>query len=318
MKALVTGGCGYVGSHLVAALHAAGDELLVLDDLSTGHRDVLPPRVALEVQKLGRDGEGVRAAIEAFRPDVTFHFAGASQVAESMRDPGKYWQENVVGSLMLIDALLRVECKSLVFSSTAATYGVPTRLPLDEEHPRSPVNPYGHTKLAVETALRDHAPLGLRSVSLRYFNAAGAGAGLRERHDPETHLCPIIADVALGRRESITVYGTDYDTEDGTAVRDYVHVEDLVRAHVAAADYLQSHPGAHAMNLGTGTGHSVRQVIGAFEAESGFRIRTELGPRRPGDPPTLVASFAKAKRELGWTPRLDLRRIARDALQSRT
>lgn len=317
MRALVTGGCGFVGSHLVAALHAAGASVLVVDDLSTGHRDALPAGVPLEIIKLGRDGAALRAALSTFRPDVAFHFAGVSQVGESVRQPGKYWQENVAGSLMLVAELLHAECNMLVFSSTAATYGVPQRLPLEETHPRSPVNPYGHTKLAVETALLDHAPLGLRSVSLRYFNAAGASTGLAERHDPETHLCPLVADVALGHRPSITVYGTDYDTEDGTAVRDYVHVEDLVRAHLAAADYMQSHEGAQAINLGTGTGHSVRQVIGAFEAESGFRITTELGPRRPGDPPTLVASFAKANRLLGWQPQLNLRRIARDVLQSR-
>lgn len=317
MRALVTGGCGFVGSHLVGALHAAGHELLVVDDLSTGFREALPAGVPLEVVKLGRDRAALREAIAAFQPDVAFHFAGVSQVGESMREPGKYWQENVAGSLMLVGELMHAQCTRLVFSSTAATYGVPRALPLDEEHPRSPVNPYGHTKLAVETALQDHAPLGLRSVSLRYFNAAGASGGLRERHDPESHLCPIVADVALGRRTSVTVYGTDYDTADGTAVRDYVHVEDLIRAHIAAAEYLQSHPGAHAMNLGTGSGHSVQQVIAAFEAESGTRIHTELGPRREGDPPTLVASFAKAKQALGWQPELDLRRIARDVLASR-
>lgn len=317
MRALITGGCGFVGSHLVAALHAAGAPMLVLDDLSTGHRDAVPASVPVEVVKLGRDGAAVNAAVAAFRPDVTFHFAGASQVAESMREPGKYWQENVIGSLMLVGALMRAQCTNLIFSSTAATYGVPSRLPLDEEHPREPVNPYGHSKLAVETALRDHAPLGLRSVSLRYFNAAGAGAGLRERHEPETHLCPLVADVALGRRESITVYGTDYATPDGSAVRDYVHVDDLIAAHLSAAAYLQTRPGAHTMNLGSGSGHSVREVIAAFEREAGVPIRTELGARRVGDPPTLVASFDKARRELGWRPMLDLRRIARDTLQSR-
>lgn len=317
MRALVTGGCGYVGSHMVAALASAGHELLVIDDLSTGHRDAVAAGTRVEVLKLGRDQDALDAALAAYRPEVAFHFAGVSQVGESMREPAKYWQENVVGSLMLIQALRRVDCTKLVFSSTAATYGVPTQMPIEETHARAPVNPYGHSKLAVETLLKDHAPLGLRSVALRYFNAAGANAGLCERHDPETHLCPIVADVALGRHESVTVFGADYPTEDGTAVRDYVHVDDLVRAHVKAAEYMDIHEGAHAINLGTGKGYSVRQIIDAFETASGKPVRYEMGPRRAGDPPTLVASFAKAHAELGWQPELDLARIARDVLASR-
>lgn len=317
MRALVTGGCGFVGSHMVRVLRARGDEVVVLDDLSTGHRDAVPADVPVEILKLGRDGDAIDALLARVQPEVTFHFAGVSQVGESMRVPAKYWQENVVGSLMLVNALMRAGCTKLVFSSTAAVYGNPTEGTLIETHRTAPVNPYGHSKLAVETLLRDHAPLGLRSLALRYFNAAGASFGLRERHDPETHLCPLIADVALGVREQITVFGTDYDTHDGTAVRDYVHVEDLIDAHVRAADYLAQRPGAHAMNLGTGTGYSVREVIGAFEVAAGAPIRTELGARRDGDPPSLVASAARAQRELGWSARHDLTTIAADVLASR-
>ena len=315
MKILVTGGAGYIGSHMVALLLQAGHEVTILDDLSTGHRDALGGGAFV----LGclDDRALLDRVFSETRFDGVMHFAGSIQVGESVQAPTKYLRNNFGCSLNLLDAMVAHGVGRLIFSSTAAVFGEPQCVPIDETHPRQPINPYGLSKLMVEQALEacDRAH-GLRSVSLRYFNAAGADPSGRngERHDPETHLIPLVLQAASGRRPGITVFGSDFPTADGTCVRDYVHIVDLCQAHLLALQYLVEGGPTTAFNLGNGNGYSVREVIEVARRVSGREIPVEHGPRRAGDPATLVAGSAQAKRVLNWQPRYaELETIVRHA-----
>ncbi|MER5884651.1 UDP-glucose 4-epimerase GalE [Streptomyces sp. NPDC001941] len=308
-KYLVTGGAGYVGAVVAAHLIGAGHEVTVLDDLSTGFRAGVPEGAAFVE---GRVQDADRHLDPSY--DGVLHFAASSQVGESVTDPEKYWTNNVGGSLALLSAMRRHGVRRLVFSSTAATYGEPVSTPITETDPTAPTSPYGATKLAVDHMLTGEARAhGLAAASLRYFNVAGAHGALGERHDPESHLIPLVLQVALGRRESIAVYGDDYPTPDGTCVRDYIHVADLAEAHLLALDAVT--PGEHLVcNLGNGSGFSVREVIETVRKVTGHPVPETTAPRRAGDPAVLVASAAAAHERLGWRPsRTDLTRIVEDA-----
>jgi UDP-glucose 4-epimerase len=312
MKVLVTGGAGYIGSHMVQVLAERGDEVTVLDDLSTGHADAV-----LAGRFVRGDIADVSATIQLLKGmDAVIHFAASSLVGESVADPLKYYRRNVAGTAALLQAMRDAGVQKIVFSSTAATYGNPVRTPIDEAHPTQPVNPYGATKLAVERMLADcSAAYGLRAVSLRYFNAAGADprGRLGERHHPETHLIPLVLQAASGRRASISVYGNDYQTRDGTCVRDYIHVVDLCDAHLRALDWLRNGK-CDVFNLGNGEGATVMEVIEAARRVTGRPINVLNAERRAGDPPSLVADATKARRILGWEPRhKDIEGIVRDA-----
>ena len=313
MRLLVTGGAGYVGSITVEALLAAGHEVLVIDDLRSGHRSALHPDARFVHADIA-DESAVRAALAAQPCDALLHFAAASLVGDSMRDPHSYFRSNVAGTLALLRAVSAAGIERVVFSSTAALYGTPERTPIPESAALAPESVYGETKLQIERALQWLArTTGLASVSLRYFNAAGASAQRGEDHRPESHLIPLVLQVAAGRRERIQVFGDDYPTSDGTAIRDYIHVEDLADAHVRALQALEPHT-AKAYNLGNGQGASVAEVVTAVRAVTGREVPTEIVARRAGDPPVLVADAALARRELGWTPqRPDLRDIVADA-----
>jgi UDP-glucose 4-epimerase len=297
MKLLVTGGAGYIGSVVSAQLVEAGHDVTVLDDLSTGHADAVPPQARFVQGSIDDTGELLG---EGF--DGVLHFAAKSLVGESVQRPGLYWSHNLGGTLALLDAMRRAGVGRIVFSSTAATYGEPENTPILETDPTRPTNPYGASKLAVDTALTAFAGMyGLAAVSLRYFNVAGAYGPYRERHAVETHLIPNVLKVALGERESATIFGTDYPTADGSCVRDYVHVSDLARAHLLALDACAE--GEHQIfNLGNGTGFSVKEVIDVCREVTGHEIPEVVGPRRAGDPAVLVASSDKIQRELGWKP----------------
>jgi UDP-glucose 4-epimerase len=292
-----------VGSHAVRELLEAGHQVTILDDLSEGHREAVAKDARLVEGDLG-DPQALARALEG--AEAVLHFAALAYVGASVKDPASYYRANVVKGLALLWAMLERGVRRLIFSSTCATYGNPQYLPLDEQHPTEPINPYGATKRAFERALQDHAGAGqLRAIALRYFNAAGCHeqGGLGEDHDPETHLIPLAIDAALGRGPGLTVFGTDYDTPDGTCIRDYVHVQDLARAHVQALAALEQAEAFRVFNLGTETGSSVREVVRAVEAAVGRPVPLQLGPRRAGDPPRLVASAARARRELGFAPR---------------
>lgn len=300
---LVTGGAGYIGSHNVKYLRNRGHEVVVLDDLSGGFADAVPAGCLTE----GNVGDSTlldRIFCE-HAISVVMNFASFIEVGASVKDPSSYYQNNVGNTLVLLDAMVRHGVRHFVFSSTAAIFGNPEYSPIDEGHPKAPINPYGRSKWVVEQLLQDYASAyGLESVCLRYFNAAGADpAGkLGERHEPETHLIPLVLQAASGRRDSITIFGNDYDTEDGTCVRDYIHVEDLAQAHWLALKYLEKYEKSAAFNLGNGNGYSIRQVIGTTREVTGREFPVEHGPRRPGDPPVLVADSRRAKAELGWRP----------------
>ena len=301
---LVTGGAGYVGSHACKALAAAGYLPVTFDSLVSGHRSAVRWG-PLIVGDLGDDG-ALDAALAGHRFDAVVHFAAHAYVGESVRDPGKYFRNNVVNSLRLVDAALAAGVRHIVFSSTCATYGLPDSLPISEAQPQRPVNPYGESKLFVERALHwNGVAHGLRSVALRYFNAAGADIDgeIGEAHDPETHLIPLAIGAALGRAGPLQIFGTDYPTADGTAMRDFIHVADLASAHVRALDHLLAGGESAALNLGTGVGHSVKEVVASVERASGRTVPVEYAPRREGDPPVLVADAAKARELLGWLPR---------------
>ena len=308
---LVTGGAGYIGSHACKALAEAGYTPVTLDNLVHGHRWAVRwgPFVRGDVA----DEPLVRGVLREHRIEAVIHFAGYGYVGESMLAPGKYFQNNVSGSIALLNAMRAENANCLVFSSTCATYGVPQNVPIDEDHPQHPVNPYGESKLFVERMLGWFgAAHGLRHAALRYFNAAGADADgdTGEDHDPETHLIPLAIDAALGTRPPVAIFGTDYPTPDGTAVRDYIHVTDLAAAHVEALRRLQAGAANMRLNLGTGRGHSVRDVIRAIEEVGGRPIPVTEASRRPGDPAMLVAASGRAATSLGWTPRhSDLRNI---------
>jgi UDP-glucose 4-epimerase len=310
MRALVTGGAGYIGSVVASQLIAAGHEVIVLDDLSRGHAAALPDGAAhAEVSLL--DAPALRAPLEGV--DGVIHLAALALVAESVEHPERYWHNNVVGTLNLLDAMRDAGVRKLVFSSTCATYGEPETVPIPEDEPTGPVNAYGASKLAVDLMLRDECRAhGLAAASLRYFNVAGASGALGEDHEPETHLIPLVLQAAAGKRDHIKVFGTDYPTPDGTAVRDYIHIEDLADAHLLALEQLE--PGRHRVfNLGTGDGYSVREVIEAARTVTGREIVVRDEPRRPGDPPQLVAANARAREELGWSPRRGLEQMIADA-----
>jgi UDP-glucose 4-epimerase len=309
MKLLVTGGAGYIGSVVTARLLEAGHEVVVLDDCSTGHEDAVPAGATL-----------VRASLRAAAADVlsdgfdgVLHFAAKSLVGESVEKPGLYWDKNLGESLALFDAMRVHRVPRVVFSSTAATYGEPERTPIVETDPTRPTNPYGASKLAIDTTLAEYARMyGIGGVSLRYFNVAGAYEGYGERHTVETHIIPNVLKVPLGERESVAIFGTDYPTQDGTCVRDYIHVVDLAAAHLLALDACA--PSTHEIfNLGSGSGYSVREVIDVCREVTGQQIPAVESPRRPGDPAVLVASSAKITERLGWKPERDLRAMVTDA-----
>ncbi len=304
MRVLVTGGAGYIGSVVSEVLLDGGHQVLVVDNLEKGRRDAVPERAAF-AQLDVLDVDGMTCAMRGFATDAVVHMAAHSLVGESVTDPRKYYRNNVTGGLALLDAMRAAGVDRLVFSSTAAVYGEPARQPIVEDDPLVPTNPYGATKLAFEQALAWYRQAyGLRSISLRYFNAAGATARRGERHDPETHLIPLVLQAAAGRRPYVTVFGTDYPTPDGTCVRDYIHVEDLARAHVLALCALATPPVRAHYNLGCGgTGFSVRQVIDAARRVTGRAIAEVVADRRTGDPAVLVASSDRIRAELGWHPR---------------
>jgi UDP-glucose 4-epimerase len=308
VKLLVTGGAGYIGSVVATQLLEAGHDVVVLDNLGTGHPDAVPAGATFVRASIDEADHVLADGIEA-----VLHFAAKSLVAESVAKPELYWHNNVAGSLALLDAMRRTGVSRIVFSSTAATYGEPSTSPITEDTPAVPINPYGQSKLAVDHMLTGEAGAhGLAAVSLRYFNVGGAYGGRGERHLPETHLIPNVLAVAAGEREQVAIFGTDYPTRDGTAVRDYLHVEDLGRAHILAVE--KAVPGTHLIaNLGTGTGYSVRGVVDACRRVSGHPIPAQEQPRRPGDPATLVASAARAEQVLGWSTEHGLERIVADA-----
>jgi UDP-glucose 4-epimerase len=314
MRILVTGGAGYIGSHAVRLFLSRGHDVWVYDNLSNGHRAAVPAERLIvgdlaEVPRL--DHVLVMNRIEA-----VVHFAAFCYVGESVTDPGKYYQNNLVNTLTLMECLRRHGVGRFVFSSTCATYGVPERVPIAEDEPQKPINPYGNGKLAVERALADYAAAyGWGYAALRYFNAAGASPDgtIGEDHDPETHLIPLVLLTALGRRPHVEVFGTDYPTPDGTCVRDYIHVDDLAEAHLLALEHLRPGQGLH-YNLGIGRGYSVREVIRTAEQVTAKPIPVKEGPRRAGDPPALVAASEKVRHELGWQPRYtELRPIVETA-----
>lgn len=315
MRVLVTGGAGYVGSFAVRALVGAGHDVLVVDDLRQGHAEALGD-VPLVEAEFG-DRAGMTALLRDHGSEAVMHFAGSTSVAESVRDPGLHYRNNTAGTIALLDAMAELGIGKVVFSSTAAVYGETGVSPLSEDAPYAPTCAYGRSKLAIEWILADFASAhGFSTCALRYFNAAGASedGGFGEDHAPETHLIPIVIEAAQGRRDRIDLYGDDYATPDGTCVRDYVHVEDLATAHVLALASCATRGGVHrAYNVGTGTGSSVREVIDAVAGVSGKAVPTRIAPRRPGDPPTLVASARRLRSELGWEPKRDLDAIVASA-----
>ncbi len=304
MRLLVTGGAGYVGSVVTAQLLSAGHAVVVFDSLHRGHRAALPANIELIAADLN-DCSALESALQKHRFDAVLHFAALIEAGESMQVPERYFRNNSANTLNLLQAMLAHGVKRLVFSSTAALYGNPERVPIDEDSPLRPTNAYGESKLLVEQMLAwFHRVHGLRYASLRYFNAAGAAGELGEDHRPETHLIPLVLQVALGQREKISVFGADYPTPDGTCVRDYIHVADLASAHLLALEALGTVHGGQPLiyNLGNGRGFSVREVIAAARRVTGHAIPHEDAPRRPGDPAVLVASSEKIRSELGWQP----------------
>lgn len=313
MHVLVTGGAGYIGAITAAELLARGHRVTVVDDLSNGHRDAVPDGAAFHRADIG-DAAAMAAVLRDTDIEACLHFAAVAEAGRSMVVPQEFFRINTAGTAVLLEQLVRAGVERFVLSSTCAVYGDPVHLPLTEDHPKDPTNPYGESKLLVERMLRWHRELnGMRTAALRYFNAAGATATHGERHTHETHLIPLVLEAALGLRPEVTVLGTDYPTPDGTAVRDYVHVSDLADAHVAALDALDAHAEV-TVNLGTGRGHSVREVIASAERVSGRTVPTVDGPRRPGDPAELVAGAERAREVLGWDPRhTDIDDIVGDA-----
>lgn len=311
---LVVGGAGYIGSHTCLALAEKGYLPVVYDSLASGHREFVKWG-PLEEGDI-RDRDRLREVLQCHKPVAALHFAGLIEVGQSFKEPEAFYEVNVSGALNLLSALMEADIRAFVFSSTCATYGTPESLPLDENHPQKPINPYGRTKFVVEQALRDYDLCGrMRSVMLRYFNAAGADfeGRIGEWHTPETHAIPLAIEAALGRREHFSIFGSDYETRDGTCIRDYVHVNDLADAHVRAVEYLLQGGETAAINLGTGTGTSVKELIAAVETASKRPLPVVHADRRPGDPPLLVASNETALSLLGWEPRHNIDDIIRSA-----
>jgi len=310
---LVTGGAGYVGSHAVRCLQQNGIEVVVVDDLSTGFRELTS--APLEVLDL-RDSAAITEAMLRHRPRAVMHFAAKCYVGESVGDPHGYYATNLMGAWNVLNAMREAECSTIVMSSTCAVYGVPQEVPIPDDHSRSPISPYGRSKLAVEFLADDYSrAYGIRVARLRYFNAAGASedASIGELHEPETHVIPLVMRATQPGAKPFTIFGTDYDTPDGTCVRDYVHVEDLADAHLLALQKAES-DGSFACNLGTGRGFSVREVIASVERVTGLQVSCDTGERREGDPPVLVSGGRFATEVLGWDPkRAELDRIVEDA-----
>ncbi|MCZ6465272.1 MAG: UDP-glucose 4-epimerase GalE [Proteobacteria bacterium] len=311
---LVVGGAGYIGSHTVRMLEGRGIPVVVFDNLSTGHREaVTEPFVEGDL----RDREAIRGVLREHAPRAVMHFAAKCYVGESVHQPAVYYRENVLNTWNLLEEMRAAECSEIVFSSSCATYGLPVKLPITEDHPQDPISPYGRTKLHMEHMMQDYSrAYGLGFSALRYFNAAGAASDgrLGEDHDPETHLIPLALQVALGRREEIAIFGDDYDTADGTCIRDYIHIEDLADAHLRALALIQRGERQVICNLGTGEGFSVQQVLEVARRVTGHAIPASAGPRREGDPARLVSGGACARNRLGWSPgRTDLEDIVGDA-----
>eukprot|EP00760_Papus_ankaliazontas_P023724 PhM_4_TR2084/c5_g1_i1/m.91652/K01784/galE, GALE; UDP-glucose 4-epimerase len=308
MRVIVFGGAGYIGSHTVREiLRATSHDVLIVDNLSAGYKASIPadPRVALAEGDV-RDEAFLRGVFASFKPDAVVHMCASIVVPESVADPLKYYDNNVFGAIRILQAMKEHGCDKIVFSSTAALFGTPERSPIHPDDRTQPESPYGYTKLVTEVLLKDcDTAYGIRNVCLRYFNACGAedGGCIGECHKPETHLIPIVLQVALGQREKVSVFGTDYATPDGTCVRDYIHVQDLASAHILALAYLEKGGKSDCFNLGNGNGHSVRQIIEAAREVTGHAIPTVDCERRAGDPPSLVASAEKAKAVLGWCPK---------------
>lgn len=316
---LIAGGAGYIGSHANKYFSLKGEETLVVDNLVYGH---------IEFVKWGKfcqgdlaDREFLRQVFEQNKIDAVMHFSAYAYVGESVKDPGKYYVNNVSNTINLLETMKEFGVKNFIFSSTCATYGNPTEIPITEKHPQNPVNPYGRTKLIIEQVLSDYASAyGMKYVNLRYFNAAGADPDgeIGEWHNPETHLIPLAIEAAIGKRPSITVFGTDYPTKDGTCIRDYIHVNDLAAAHWLALDYLLNGGASDSFNLGNGNGFSVKEIISVVEKVSGKKIRVVEGARRDGDPPVLIGSSAKISSKLGWKPSLgDINTIVETAYKYR-
>ncbi len=310
MKILVTGGAGYIGSICVEQLINAGHTVTVFDNLTEGHRSAVDPRATLIVGDL-QQRHDIEVALKNVQPHAVMHFAANALVGESMTNPSKYFRNNVYGGINLLDAMHAAGCKRLVFSSTCATFGVPERMPIDETLPQRPINPYGESKLMFEQVLRWYSEIhGLTYVALRYFNAAGASETFGEDHRIETHLIPNVLKVALGQKPHVEIYGTDYPTPDGTCIRDYIHILDLAQAHMLAL----TAPHSAKYNLGTGGGTSVREIIATCEKVTGQKIAVLEKPRRPGDPPRLIAGSEKVRAELGWKPQFqDVEKIIASA-----
>ncbi|WP_339136431.1 MAG: UDP-glucose 4-epimerase GalE [Candidatus Electrothrix sp. GW3-4] len=315
-KVLVTGGAGYIGSHTCKLLARRGYLPITYDNLVYGHTWAVQwgPFIQGDI----RDTAMLDKVFAEHQPEAVIHFAAFAYVGESVQEPEKYYGNNVSGTLALLEVMRRHGCKQFIFSSTCATYGNPQALPLTEDHPQQPINPYGRSKLMIEQILADYSTAyGLSFISLRYFNAAGADLDgeIGEDHVPETHLIPLTILAALGKRSALEVFGTDYETRDGTAIRDYIHVADLADAHVRALELLQREKECQVFNLGTGTGTSVQRIIQTVEELSGHQVPVKYGPRRPGDPPALIASADKATEILGWHPQYsDIQTIIRSAL----
>ena len=307
MAILVCGGAGYIGSHTVHQLVAAGEQVIIADNFVKGHRKAVNPAAKLYECDI-RDKDALKKIFADNQIEAVFHFAAFIEAGESVVKPLKYFNNNVYGMQILLEAMTECGVDKIIFSSSAAVYGEPERIPIDEQDATFPVNPYGDSKLIMEMMIRRVAAAhGVKFVSLRYFNASGAieDGSLGEDHHPETHLIPLILQVPLGKRDHITVFGTDYPTPDGTCIRDYIHVLDLADAHLCALNYLRGGGTSDFFNLGTGHGFSVKQIIDAAEKVTGQKIKTEFGARRPGDPAKLIASGEKARKILHWTPRFD-------------
>jgi UDP-glucose 4-epimerase len=314
MSILVTGGAGYIGSVAVERLIEAGEEVVVLDNLGKGHEAAIEPKAAFVKSDI-QDVELVREVLRKHDVDTVMHFAAFIEVGESCSDPAKYFRNNLSGALSVLEAMRDSSARRFILSSTAAVYGDPDAVPITEDMPTRPKNPYGLSKRMVEQALEWHdSAYGFRYAALRYFNACGATAKHGEAHNPETHLIPNVFLAAEGKRECVTVFGTDYDTPDGTCLRDYIHIADLADAHILAMRRLRDGMDSNVFNLGNSVGHSVRDIIGAVQTVTGKEVPVKYGPRRPGDADRLVASSEKAREFLGWRPeRGDIGVIARDA-----
>ena len=320
MKVLVTGGAGYIGSHMVRVLIQAKHTPIVLDNLSTGHKESVP-EAALFFKGDLKNLKDVEAVFKKYKIDAVMHFAASCLVGESATEPLKYYENNVLSCIHLLNVMRKHKVKFLIFSSTCAVFGEPKRLPIEEDDPKSPTNTYGQSKLIIETLLKDVASKSdLRFASLRYFNACGADPDgeTGEVHNPEAHLVPNILKTLCGKAKELTIFGDDYATPDGTCVRDYVHVRDLCQAHLLALDALKAGMKSNFFNLGNGDGYSVKDIVKVAERITGKKVRVKIGPRRPGDPARLVASARKAGKILGWKPKLTLEQIIQTAWQWET